>query len=122
MSTTDQAVEAIAAVCHDANRRYCLSLGDDSQPAWEDAPEWQRASAISGVRFHLDNPDAGPDASHENWRREKQAAGWVHGPTKDPEARTHPCMVPFEDLPPEQQNKDRLFLSIVHALRLGSAP
>lgn len=108
--------EAIAAICHDANRRYCLALGDTSQPTWEDAPAWQKESAIQGVRFHQSNPNAGPRGSHESWCRHKLADGWRHGPTKDPEAKTHPCLVPFEQLPPGQQLKDHLFVAIVHAL------
>ena len=35
----------IARVAHEINRAYCASLGDTSQPAWEDAPEWQQQSA-----------------------------------------------------------------------------
>lgn len=29
----------IAQVCHEVNRAYCQALGDDSQPAWDDAPD-----------------------------------------------------------------------------------
>ena len=107
----------VAAVCHDANRRFCAALGDLSQPAWEDAPLWQQSSAIDGVRFHLSNPDASDSASHENWLRCKEDEGWVYGEEKDADAKTHPCMVPFEHLPPEQQAKDALFRGIVDALR-----
>ena len=38
-------MDSIARVCHEVNRAYCQALGDDSQPTWEEAPEWQRASA-----------------------------------------------------------------------------
>ena len=41
--------EYIAKVCHEVNRAYCMSQGDGSQPRWEDAPDWQKQSAISGV-------------------------------------------------------------------------
>jgi hypothetical protein len=51
--------------------------------------------------------------------REKVEGGWKYGETKDPEAKTHPCIVPFEDLPAEQQFKDKLFRTIVHASLLG---
>ncbi len=34
----------------------------------------------------------------------------------DPIAKTHPCLVPYGELPPEQKAKDELFLSIVRAL------
>lgn len=106
----------IARICHEANRAYCVTLGDNSQAAWVDAPKWQRESAIDGVRFHLEHPEAGPEASHENWLRQKVDDGWIHGPVKDEESKTHPCLIPFNRLPHEQQRKDFLFRAIVHAV------
>jgi len=66
--------------------------------------------------MHLDNPDATPALSHESWLKEKSDSGWKFGPVKDAEKKEHPCMVPFEALPPEQQMKDILFAAIVRAL------
>jgi hypothetical protein len=109
----------LARVCHEVNRVWCEYNGDTSQPAWEDAPKWQQDSAIAGVRFVVGNPEAGDSASHESWMREKVTEGWVYGEVKDPEAKTHPCMVPFEELPPEQQFKDRLFRTIVLSTAKG---
>lgn len=109
-------IEAIARVCHEANRTWCETLGDWSQRRWDDAPDWQRSSAIAGVRFHLENPDASASASHDSWLAEKERDGWKYGPVKDADAKEHPCFVPFEQLPPEQQAKDRLFRAVVHAL------
>lgn len=109
-------IEAIASICHDANRRHCITIGDTSQPTWEDAPDWQRQSAMNGVRFHMANPGAGPSGSHENWMNEKLDAGWRYGPVKDPEKKTHPCLMPYGDLPVEQRLKDSIFVAIVHAL------
>lgn len=111
-----EAVRTTARVCHEANRAWCASLGDTSQPAWEDAPAWQRDSAINGVVFHLKNPEAGPSLSHSNWLKEKVDAGWVWGPIKDPELKQHPCIVPYAELPHSQQMKDALFVGIVHAM------
>jgi hypothetical protein len=106
----------IARVAHEVNRAYCQAIGDFSQPAWEDAPKWQRDSAMTGVKMHTENPNAGPEASHESWLAEKQAAGWTYGEVKDPELKEHPCMVPFAHLPNEQQAKDYIFRAVVHAL------
>lgn len=106
----------IARVCHQVNRAYCLSLGDASQPTWEEAPEWQKESAIDGVQFHMEHPQAGPEASHERWWQKKIEDGWTLGAVKDAELKTHPCMVLFHDLPKEQQAKDYLFQAVVHAL------
>ncbi len=108
-------IRTIAECCHAANRAYCRGLDDFSQMSWDMAPDWQRDSAINGVMFHVMNPDAGDSASHDNWMAEKVREGWVYGPVKDPAKKEHHCLVPFADLPPEQQRKDRLFRSIVHA-------
>jgi hypothetical protein len=106
----------IARACHEVNRAYCASLGDHSQPAWEDAPEWQRTSAIKGVEFTLANPEAGPSASHESWLAEKAADGWKYGPVKNPETKEHPCFVPYDELPVEQKAKDYLFQAVVRSM------
>ena len=108
--------EQIARVAHEVNRAYCQALGDNSQPAWEDAPQWQRDSAMLGVALHTENPDAGPQASHESWMAQKVAEGWVYGPEKKPDLKQHHCMVPFADLPVGQQAKDFIFRGVVHAL------
>ena len=107
----------IAKVCHEVNRAYCEALGDMSQPVWENTPAWQIDSALNGVELHLNSPDAGPEASHEAWMLEKISNGWVFGADKNPELKTHPCMVPFDELPKDQQAKDYIFRAIVHALR-----
>lgn len=110
-------VLVIARVAHEINRAYCASLGDTSQPAWEDAPEWQQQSAIAGVEMHLANPDATPEQSHESWLAQKVADGWVYGEVKDAEKKEHPCCRPYDELPPEQKSKDYLFRSVVHMLK-----
>lgn len=109
--------EAIARVCHEVNRAYCQALGDMSQPEWGVAPQWQRDSALVGVDLHINNPHAGPEASHESWMVQKLADGWVYGPEKNPDRKEHPCLVPFSELPKEQQAKDYLFRAVVHALK-----
>jgi len=112
--------EQIARVCHEVNRAYCEALGDMSQPTWEDAPQWQKDSAMLGVKLHTEN-NVGPEASHKSWMAQKIAEGWVYGPVKDPEAKTHYCIVPFEMLPQAQQAKDFIFRAVVHALHKAAS-
>lgn len=109
-------VEQVAEVCHNVNKAYCECLGDTSQLDWEEAPEWQRTSAILGVNMHLNNPHAGPDDSHKSWLRQKEEEGWKYGPIKNPDTKEHPCFVPYEDLPTEQKAKDYIFREVVHSL------
>lgn len=113
MNYTENAIEAAARAAHEANRAWCLLHGDLSQPAWEDAPDWQRSSAMNGVRGVL--AGNGPRESHAGWLAEKQAAGWIWGPVKDPAQKQHPCFVPYDELPPEQKAKDGIFVAVVRA-------
>lgn len=105
---------ACARAAHEVNRAYCIALGDGSQPSWEEAPDWQRSSALQGVTGALNG--ATPEQSHESWLAEKYATGWKYGPVKDPEKKEHPCFVPYAELPPEQRQKDLLFVTTVRAM------
>lgn len=109
--------EKIAMVCHEANRAYCRSIGDNSQQPWSKAPEWQKVSAIKGVEFHLKNPDAKPEDSHNSWMAEKVRDGWKYGKVKNPDKKQHPCMVPYSKLPLSQRRKDALFIAVINALK-----
>jgi len=49
--------------------------------------------------------------------KEKVDTGWVYGKLKDGDKKTHPCIVPFDELPEYQKKKDMLFCAIVDALK-----
>ena len=106
----------IARLCHEVNKAYCQLLDDDSQPNWDNAPDWQRDSAVAGVEFNLANPTAPASSSHDSWLAVKEADGWKYGEVKDAGKKEHPCYVPYEQLPKEQQVKDALFKAVVAAM------
>lgn len=109
----DRIVEACARASHEANRAYCIALGDHSLLPWEDSPSWQRESVIDGVKKALADPLLTPMRSHENWVAYKTREGWVYGPVKDANQKTHPCLLPYGELPPAQVAKDAIFLGVV---------
>lgn len=113
--TNNDVIEACARAAHEANRAYCIALGDFSQTDWEGSPSWQRDSAIKGVLGVLCSGN-GPEQSHESWLDEKRRTGWKYGPVKDPEKKEHPCFLPYAELPPEQRAKDAIFVSTVRTL------
>jgi hypothetical protein len=103
--------EIIAKLCHEVNRAYCESIGDFSHLEWEKSPDWQKNSAIDGVKFHLNN-ETTPERSHRNWMTHKAADGWKYGPVKNEKKKTHPCMLPYDELPQEQRTKDYIFKAV----------
>jgi len=114
---------SIAKVAHEVNRAYCLALGDNSQKPWDEAPDWQQDSAIAGVHFLDENPDAEPGALHDAWMQQKVEDGWQYGEVKDEELKTHPNIVPFYALPEQQKAKDHIFGAVVRGcLALASEP
>lgn len=109
-------VELAAKAAHEVNRAYCLALGDNSQLAWGDAPEWQRRSAIEGAKIISLFPDVSPREQHERWMDLKATEGWKYGSVKDVEKKEHPCFLPYGDLPPSQKAKDYLFGAAVRGV------
>lgn len=116
MMLQNQTIYQIAKICHNVNKAYCESQNDFSQHTWEDAPEWQKSSAINGVKYHLEN-DVTPEMSHESWLKQKLDEGWVYGKVKDAEAKTHPCIMRYEELPKYQRTKDSLFKAVVDSFK-----
>ena len=106
-----------ARAAHELNKLYCETLGDNSQKHWEDSPEWQKDSAISGVKNYFEMGGfIGAKESHENWFDNKKKEGWVYGATKDDLKKTHPCMLPYDDLPSDQRLKDKLFIESIRLM------
>lgn len=44
---------------------------------------------------------------HEVWAESRISKGWVYGEQRDDEKKTHPCLVPYEELPEEEKEYDR---------------
>lgn len=107
--------EMCARAAHEANRAYCLAIGDNSQVSWDDAPDWQRKSCINGVIGVIEKGNS-PAASHQSWLIEKESQGWKYGPVKDAAKKEHPCMLPYEKLPADQAVKDHIFVRVVSTM------
>ena len=44
---------------------------------------------------------------HEVWAETRIGQGWKYGEQRNDELKTHPCLVPYEDLPEEEKEYDR---------------
>lgn len=110
----EERIEVAAQHAYQGNRLWCRVFGHAPIPPWEDATEEARESVRIGVRGVLTGNT--PRESHASWLRTRIADGWVYGPEKDVEKKTHPCLVPYDELPPDQKAKDTLFVHTVRAV------
>ena len=44
---------------------------------------------------------------HEVWSQSRLSEGWTYGARRDDEKKTHPCLVPYEELPEIEKDYDR---------------
>lgn len=44
---------------------------------------------------------------HDVWAQGRIAEGWTYGEQRDDKKRTHPCLVPYEELPDAEREYDR---------------
>lgn len=109
-------LELIARACHDVTRAYGIALGQTWEP-WDLLSDDEQNTVRHGVGGVLLGDDA--RASHERWTKYKLERGWAHGEKRDPEQKTHPCLVPFDVLSLDQQRMDHLFVET--AQRLAAA-
>jgi len=109
--------ELVARLCHEVNRSYCEAIGDNSQASWEEAPQWQKESAIKGVEAHWANPNLSPQEGHDLWVKQKISEGWMYGKEKNAELKQHPCIINYMYLPASQRAKDYIFKTICNVLQ-----
>lgn len=58
-----------------------------------------------------------PEELHNDWWRKYEEMGWTYGEKRDPVAKTHPDMVPFDELGWREQNKDAVFVALCEMAR-----
>ena len=44
---------------------------------------------------------------HEVWAETRLSQGWTYGEQRNDELKTHPCLVPYEELPEDEKGYDR---------------
>jgi hypothetical protein len=102
--------EFIAKVRHIAWISYQIAAG---QPYNEEINADQMNSLLDGIEYLEKNPEATAEANHENWVRMKKEQGWKYGKVKDFEEKTHPDLIPYDQLPEIEKRKDKSDM-IVH--------
>ena len=97
----------VMAVRHICWCCYQLGAGQPFNPVIN---EDQKDSLRQGVEARMRDPHMSAEENHENWMRTKIKQGWVYGPVKDFEKKTHPDLVPYDELPEVERLKDTMDL------------
>lgn len=45
--------------------------------------------------------------AHDLWAVQRLSEGWTYGPRRNDEAKKHPCLVPYSELPESEKEYDR---------------
>lgn len=94
--------------------------GSDYRPAPVD---------VGGVQLDGGLLEAMARGIHDRWAAERMREGWVYGPARDDRLKTHPGLVPFEQLSESEKDYDRAtarqalaqLLALGYSLRGGGA-
>lgn len=112
----DNSITSVACICYEINRVYRELNKDYSQKNWDKASDKIILSTIDWVAFYKEHPEATPKGSHESWLEHKIKEGWIEGIFEDEELKTHPALVPYDELPEEQKFKDIIFKTVCDAI------
>ncbi len=113
---SDDQVQIIARVMHEAIRAFQIANGEPPAPHWNRAPKWMKTATIEGVLFKIKNPKASVSAQHDQWMETKLKEGWKFGKKKDGAKKTHPLLIPYAELPFVERQKDALVAAIITSL------
>ena len=64
-----------------------------------------------------DERKSSPKELHDDWVKAYEVMGWKYGPIRNVEAKTHPDMIPYEELGFAEQIKDAVFVALCEIAR-----
>lgn len=95
----------------------CFQMGADL-PLHDVADDYEISkerleSLTAGTEWALSHPTATEEDNHNEWMKAKELQGYTYGEKLDIDKKTHPSMVPFNELPPVEKRKDTMDLLMV---------
>jgi len=92
------------------------SWGTGELDDWEDTSEHNREMGCKFIREVMKNPQITAEAHHDKWVAEMAMRGYRNGDVRDHNAKTHPFMVPWEDLEHEDRVEAMLMVNMAKIL------
>ena len=111
----DKAMSDVARVVYEANRAYCATMGDYTLQPWDLIGRAEKDSWKLGAAHYVKASGCSPAELHNVWFEEQVKEGWSLGPEIDFAHKTHPCLLPWFQLPVDQRMRALLFYHVVQA-------
>ena len=111
--------ERRAEFVYEAARLAAIAARAPVIPApWEDREEAFRTQFLEVIdRQCGPSRSESPEELHGSWMGAYAVMGWRYGPLYDPDAKTHPDMVPYAKLGRLEQDKDSVFVALCEIAR-----
>ena len=111
--------ERRAEFVYDAARLAAVAAGAPIIPEpWADREEAFRAQFLEVIERQCGEHRSGsPEELHGSWVQAYIAMGWAWGPERNPETKTHPDMVPYDQLGSLERDKDAVFVALCEIAR-----
>jgi len=108
-------IEEVASIIYEAARLEAIWSKRSIVPEkWEDRDGKFKRQMIEVINNYLSMDQLPtPEEAHDSWMKSYLAMGWKYGKKRDVTKKTHPDLVPFKDLPKDEQDKDAIFLALV---------
>jgi hypothetical protein len=117
--TTSTFAERRARFVYEAAALQAVAVDAPIVPEpWDDREEPFKAQ-FRDVIDMMCGPDrkSSPEELHDDWVKAYEAMGWIYGPTRDVDAKTHPDMVPYDELESRERDKDAVFVALCEIAR-----
>ena len=110
-SAKTEIIDEAGIFAFNVNMAYSTAIGTEAKnlpKRYRELSEEELVKVREAIEKHFIS-DVDPEESHEMWLNSKAELGWTYGEEKNEELKTHPCIMPYNDLPAEQKVKDVLF-------------
>ena len=84
--------------------------------SWDNRDKDFRTQFVEIVKKQCSNDKfSSAEAAHNSWWQEYKDMGWTYGEERNAKKKTHPDMVPFDELPKSERDKDEIFIRLCAA-------
>jgi hypothetical protein len=119
MTEAMSTLERRAWFVYEAARLHALAVNAPVIPEpWEDRDDPFKVQFLEVIARQMGPMRSGSPAElHGGWVQAYIDMGWRYGPVRDSEVKTHPDMVPYDQLEQREQDKDSVFIALCEIAR-----